>query len=77
MIIVCVVDLVFACIHNTADPTVWKTNLIGIMGGAGLIFARDSKASEETVRCMNFKIGEVEKKVSGDTDRITKPPPQP
>ena len=67
MIIGSTVHLIFCIKADTATEGVWTASLTAILGGAGLIFAGDAKASAKAHEETKTMIAEVEKKVDDNT----------
>lgn len=76
MIIGSAVHLVFAVRGGRADENTWTVSLLAIVGGMGLVFARDSQASSEFIKKTNGKFESLQNEVAqvkSDTAKFNKP----
>jgi hypothetical protein len=60
MIIGSVVHLVYAVLEETATESTWTVSLTAIVGGIGLMFARDTAAAGNKVAEIEARISTVE-----------------
>lgn len=74
MISLGVIHLVFCLKSKTASEEVWAATIAAVVGGLGLIFARDAGSSAKTVTDLQGQIDTLHQAVkTGDTSILTKP----
>ena len=78
LVIGSVIHLVFATKSGKADEGTWTASMTGIVGGLGLIFARDSSQSNKTVAELQAQLDVHDAAIrTGDTSILNKPTPKP
>ena len=68
-----IIHLVFAVLAKTADENSWTIAIGAIVGGVGLLFAGDSKVSEEAAVKNAAAIEEI-KQSNSNPEAFVKPP---